>query len=176
MNKRQKEISLAFANYKTASRGVVVQLERTLCEYYGVDRYSTDNLTYLIEASKRFPQINKAIVRLMHIWAPVEWKQGKYVNIQFDTKMEKLEARKSGFNEVTKLCYLTLTSILNHPMIKVEIAFDWSKRSTSLEGTLVRLMEENGVTEADLDRVVKAAAKRAKVKSLPLIEVEEVAA
>ena len=159
LNKRQQAQVTAIANFKTASRGVVEQVEVTLTEYVTSDSFNPHNLEFFLNAMSRTPRLQSAFKKMLPMYAPVVIKGSsnkmKVSNIESMSKKQKVKAR----TEIKKLIALELKSLLNHPSIKVEVEFDWSKKSESLAKAMANLMKEQGITTEQLTKVVSLATK-----------------
>jgi len=157
LNNRQQAQIAAIANFKTASRGVVIQVEATLTDYVTSDSFNPHNLEFFLNAMSRSPRLQSAFKKMLPMYAPVTVKGSgnkfKVTNVENMSKKQKVKAR----SEIKKLIALELNSLLSHPSIKVNVEFDWSKKSESLTKQMFKLMKDNGITTEQLNNVVSMA-------------------
>jgi hypothetical protein len=162
LNARQQAQVNAIANFKAGARGVVEQVELTLAEYIGKDSFSPNNLEFFLNAMKRTPRLQTVFRKILPSIVPVQIKGSaktkfKVTNVEL-TKKLKLKARQ----EVKAFTALALGSLLDHPSIKVEIEFDWTKKSASLATQMANLMKNEGITKDQLMKVVDLAVTKSK--------------
>lgn len=158
LSNRQQQIIDAIAQFKAGSRGIVRQYEFVLSEYWGIDSRSCNNLSFFLNALKRQPRLLSAARKLLPMYAPVNVAKvkGEYVVTNKQDVSKKAKARLKG--EVKKLIALELTSLLNHPAIKVEVVFEWNeRRQTSFKSQVAKLIG-NGVKVGDLIDLMEEAA------------------
>lgn len=148
-------------NLKIAGRMSVIVFEAALQRYYGVDRRSCDNLSALINGFKRHPRIQAGMRKLLAFHAPVELTKSKGVwKVTNREGVSKKQIAKCKA-ECGKLVAMELTSILNHPSIKVKVEVEWSieKDATTFKKA-VKSMLEHGVDVAEIAKMLDVAVKQ----------------
>lgn len=165
LNKRQQSIVLSANNLKNASRKAVEQFELVLLEYWNMGGETNrscnpEDIQFFLNAYKRNTHWCNAARLLLKQYAPVTItkKGGSYVvvNKKDITKKAKVEFR----SQVKKLIALELNTLLHHPSIKIDMAYDWNKKKQSLKRQLTEAVKNNVSIEdimATVDEVFKAA-------------------
>lgn len=164
LNKRQQAIVNAIEYERNAGRAVVEQFELTVQEYWTVDRRSCDNLSFFLNAAKRNPRLQKVAHKLLPLYAPVIIKHTASGYVVANRPDVSLKAKVKCKAAVAELIAQNLSSLLNHPSIKVEIEFQWTpQRAASFKSTVINLLSK-GVSVAELKSLLDAAEREIKAK------------
>lgn len=149
MNDRQKAIMKAIRAAVKGSRNVVEQYEKILTEYHGVDRRSCDNASFMLNALAPMKHTQAAARKLLPTLLPVSITKKKGSYVVANTPNASKRQKEASEGKVEEFIALGLTSLLNHPSIKVEIEYDWSKRKGSLRKQ-VKEAVSHGVSSQEL--------------------------
>lgn len=98
LNATQIAILSAFSQYKTGSTAVVRAFEKAVSDYWNVDSTNPQNLAFFLNASKRFPVLQKAAVKLLSRKDAKSLKDGgalAYLQVKLN--------RESGEYEITTI-------------------------------------------------------------------------
>ena len=165
---RKQRTANAFAMLKTAGSAVALDFVNVVTEFWTVDKRNTHMLTNWLEQAKRYPRIQAAARKLMPQYCGVvisgSSKKGFTV-----ANIENLSAKQKAKAKLNcgKLAELQLTSLLNHPDIKVTVEKVWVKEqeTTKLRKQITSMLE-HGMSAAELfnlvDIVLSSEAKKVK--------------
>jgi len=165
LNKRQQSIVLSANNLKNASREAVRQFELVLLEYWNIGgevgrSCNPEDIQFFLNAYKRNTHWCNAARLLLKQYAPVDVKKKgdgyTVTNKKNITKKAKIAFRA----EVRKLIALELNTLLHHPSIKTDIAYDWNNRRAGLKRQLEEAVKNNVSIEeimSTVNEVFKAA-------------------
>ena len=163
---RQESILLAIDNLKKAGRGVVIQYETTLSEYWGESRCRTDDIAFLINALKRMPRLQSAAIKLLPMHIPVTIKCNDGIHIVTNKKNAPKQMKAKGRLNVLALVEMELDSLLHHPKFggkgdsADKLEYDWTKKQGSFKKTVLTALE-NDVSSKDLiDIIIELAARQ----------------
>lgn len=153
LNQRQKALVQALEQFKSGSRGVVVAFEDFLTDY--TSSFSAHELDFIFVALKRQPRLLSAAKIIVAHELPVTLKtvkgEIKCSNKEDLSKRDKVNARAA----VAKFKALELSSLLNHKKIKVEVKYDWAKKSASFKKQVQDALD-NGVDKQHLIAMIEA--------------------
>jgi hypothetical protein len=127
-NDRQKAIQQAINAAVKGGKAVVEQFIATVEDYWNVDKRSTDNLEYLVTHMHVLPVLQKAVITLLPVYAGVaiDKKDGQHEVRNTPTSKRRKEIMLEALAEMREM---GLTSLLNHPMLKVKVKRQWTKEA-----------------------------------------------
>lgn len=158
INERKATTANAFALLKVGGTAVAQDFTQVVTDFWLVDKRNTHMLTNWLEQAKRFPRIAAAARKLMpqHCGVKVEkTKGGKFeiTNLELSKK-----AKAKCMAECRKLAALELTSLLNHPNIKVTVEKVWNKETEVMRfKKQINTMIENGISGNELLAMIQVA-------------------
>lgn len=92
LNATQIAIVKAIETFKQGSRGIVTVYENVLADYWGKDSCNPDNIQFMLNALKRFPQIQRIAKNLL-----TEWTPEKAITIQKEIDGKMQDVKVTGF-------------------------------------------------------------------------------
>lgn len=176
LNKAQQAIAAAFAQYKEGSTAVVRSFEQAISDFWLVDRCRCDNLTFFINAAKRWPVLQKTAINILKFSAKDADGSKGFALGYFDVKLDKktgewVVTNKEGITKEMKLAarqnvraFLAneYTSLMNVKGIKLDVAFDLDKSASSIKASLTSALRKMLEDSADADpRIMEKLAASA---------------
>lgn len=156
---RRANTAKAFEALKTAGSMVANDYAETCLAFWYVDNRNVHMLENWLNSAKRFPRILSAARKLLPSLCGVVVKgdASKGFTVENLPDISKKQATKLKA-ECKALYEMQLTSLLNHPKIKVKVEPVWvlEKETTKLKNQLNRMLEK-GVSVAELFHLVEVA-------------------
>lgn len=160
IEQRKSNTASAFALLKQGGQAVANDFGQLINDFWYVDKRDCKMLANWLEQAKRFPRIQAAARKLlpMHCGVKVEKaKGGAYTvtNLELNKK-----AKAKLMAECGRYKALQLTSLLNHPNIKVKVDFEWKKETAVTQfKRQVNQMLEHGMKPTELLAMIEVAIK-----------------
>lgn len=162
MTERQKDIRKAVAACKKGSTGVVTTFGAVINDYWNKDSHAPHHVQFLLNElqSAGLTTTLNGCKKLIQMYLPVNVtfkKKDKVFEVTNRDKVAKptKEALKLKCEEFLTL---DLTSILNHPQLKVEVAFEWNAAQKLSTKAYMKKRIKAGVPLKDLLDIMQTAA------------------
>lgn len=158
LTQTQATIAQAFASYKNGSTAVVRAFEMAIHGYWHTDSCNPTNLQFFLNASKRFPVLQKVAITLLK---QTDEKALAYLNIKKDkasgeyvitnakdiTKEMKVKARQN----VAAFIACEYTSLTHEKSVKVNVEFTQDMAAKSIKASITNNLKKMLAENADTD-------------------------
>lgn len=158
IEQRRTEMSQAFAMLKNGGSAVAKVFSETCLDFWLVDKRNVHMLEQFLEQAKRFPRIQAAARKLLpELCGVAITKKGDKLVVTNIPDLSK-KAKAKCLATCRELIAMELTSLLNHPRIKVKVDYVFKKETEigKCKRQIVKLLE-NGVSINELMSMVEVA-------------------